>query len=937
MGGNSKLTENALAIATDRYFMEGETWEDCAKRVGTEVGRVENGNALKYIEEFSEMIYNMDFLPGGRILRNTRRARGSLFNCYVLPLGDSIDEIGQFVKDSLILWSEGGGVGCNYSFLRPRGAPIKGKGGNSSGPVSFLEASDAVAKTIESGGSRRAAAMACMHVSHPDILEFIDVKLTHGKLKHYNLSVAVDDDFLEAVEADRDWNFKFAHQDYGKVKAREIWGKIIENMVASAEPGLLNWKNLTSNNSYYFDPILSTNPSLRKGTKILTDEGIISIEKLENKKFKVPNIEGKYSNAGCFMSGENKNLYRIKIQGGHEYFATAEHKWPVVTKDKWHYGIEDLNRKRTDELQEGDYLPQPTKKTSFGYGKIGSYEDGFLIGWNIGDGWISNNNRPNQVGFIVSKEDQEYDIHNILTTRLRKLGWTGDFRDIRGNKETNIQNKAVKNLFESFGVNKKYLGVPKSIWGTSSEDFRKGFIDALFSSDGSISNKIILTSSHKKLIYDISELLGFYGIQSSIKHSSTNKGVFPNGKKYDKTYHRYDLVISRQSSILHFHKIFKLTHKRKQNILNDLVSGYKLIPPMNAVKIISVEKTDLYEDVWDITVHDDIHCFELNQVVTGNCGEVPLGSYGVCNLGSIVLPNFVKGRVTTNWKKMEYILRLSVRFLDNVIEINKYVLKEIDINAHNGRRVGVGVMGLAEYLFAKKLRYGSKEAIYEIERLMRFIRDVVYDESIKLSVEKGSFPKFDPVQYGKAHFVRSLPASTRMSIKKHGVRNVTLMAVAPTGTISLLPEVTSGIEPLPYKAYKRADRVSDRIYIHPLYKEAFETKTEKEIKEWFVDTTDLEAADHFETQSIIQKYVDGALSKTINLQKGTTKEQLSDITLEYIYDLKGVTVYVDGSREKQILNAVSEKEVKQYFKSDKKAIESASVEMDCATGSCNMQ
>ena len=577
MEGNSKLSENALIIAEDRYFMDGETWYDCACRVGNEVARAENGYVTKYDEKFSEMIYEMDFLPGGRILRNTRRARGSLFNCYVLPIGDSIEEIGQFMKDSLILWSEGGGVGCNFSYLRPRGTPIKGKGGVSSGPVSFLESSDALANTIESGGSRRAAALACMHVSHPDILEFIDVKLTHGKLKHYNLSVAVDDDFLEAVESNKEWQFKFAQQNYGTIDAREIWNKIIENMVNCAEPGLLHWGNLTSNNSYYFDPILSTNP----------------------------------------------------------------------------------------------------------------------------------------------------------------------------------------------------------------------------------------------------------------------------------------------------------------------------------------------------------------------CGEVPLGSYGVCDLGSLVLPNFIKGSFSTNWQKMEQTLKLAVRFLDNVIDINKYVLKEIDINAHNGRRIGIGMMGLAEYLFAKKLRYGSKEAIYEIERLMRFIRETVYEASIELAIEKGAFPKFDPVHYGKAHFIRSLPATTRMSIKKHGIRNVSLMALAPTGTISLLPEVTSGIEPLFRKAYLRSDRVSDRMYVHPIYEACLRTDTEEDIKEWFVDTDDLTASDHFETQAIIQKYVDGALSKTINLPKGTTTEELSDLTLEYIYDLKGITVYVDGSRGEQILNKVSEEEVKKHMIEKKATKNDADIEtVDCSTGSC---
>jgi ribonucleoside-diphosphate reductase alpha chain len=572
-----ELSDNALKIAENRYFMEGETWETCCERVGTEVARAENGSQQEYGSKFSEMIYNMDFLPGGRILRNTRRPRGSLFNCYVLPIGDSIEEIGQWKKDALILWSEGGGVGCNLSSLRPRGASVKGKGGSSSGPVSFLEASNADAKTIESGGSRRAAALACMSVTHPDILEFIDAKLVHGKLSHYNISVAVTEDFLEAVEADNVWEFKFAQQSYGTVKAREIWNKIMDNAVECAEPGLLNWDNLTSNNSYYFDPILATNP----------------------------------------------------------------------------------------------------------------------------------------------------------------------------------------------------------------------------------------------------------------------------------------------------------------------------------------------------------------------CGEVPLGGYSVCNLGSLVLPNFITGSINTNWKKLESVIRLAIRFLDDVIEVNNYVLKEIDINAHNSRRVGLGVMGLAEYLFAKKLRYGSSKAVFEVEKLMRFIRDVAYEASIELAVEKGAFPKFDPVQYGKAHFVRSLPAALRMKIKETGIRNVTLMAIAPTGTISLLPEVSSGIEPLFLKAYMRKDRVGERIYVHKQYRKTLEEQGKR--PEWFVDTSNLKPEDHLETQSVVQRYVDGAVSKTINMPVGTTSEELSKFVLEYIHDLKGVTIYVDESREGQILNPVSDEEVLEFLKNEVQVRESADEEtVKCATGACEI-
>lgn len=572
----SVLSDNALEIATNRYFMEGEDWQKCVERVARTVAVAENSHAMQYIDKFSELIYSLDFLPGGRILRNAGRQRGSMFNCYHLPIGDSREEIGQFYKDSLILWGEGGGIGVNMSFLRPEGAPIKGVGGQSSGPVSFLEASDCIARTVESGGSRRAAALALMNVTHPDIMKFIDAKLEHGQLSCYNISVAVTEDFLEAVESDDIWDFKFAHQNYGEVPAREIWNKVVENMVNCAEPGLLNWDKLIKNNSYYYDPVLGTNP----------------------------------------------------------------------------------------------------------------------------------------------------------------------------------------------------------------------------------------------------------------------------------------------------------------------------------------------------------------------CGEAVLAPYDVCDLGSLVLPNFITGTINTNWKKLEECIRLAVRFLDDVIDVNKYVLKEIDIKAHNSRRIGLGVMGLAEYLFAKKVRYGSQKAIMEIERVMRFIRDTVYDTLIELAKEKGAFPKFDPIAYGKASFIRKLPASARMAIKKHGVRCVTGMAVAPTGTISLLADVASGIEPLFRKAYLRQDRVSERVYVHPIYKQFLESG--EDMPDWFADTDDLEPADHFEVQSIVQKYVDGAVSKTINMPKGTTSKQLSKLMLEYIHDLKGVTVYVDGCREGQILNKVTTEEVLEYLKAEQTDTNRDKEAIACASGKCGL-
>jgi ribonucleoside-diphosphate reductase alpha chain len=575
------LKPNALQIFQARYrFHEKEDWAGLANRVGKGAANVEQTFELqtKWEDKFSEMIYNMWFLSGGRIMRNMQRPRGTLFNCYAKNIDDTIEDIAYTGADAMILWAEGGGVGFNASFLRPEDAPIIQKGGASTGPISFLKGYNGNAESIKTGGSRRAAALALMLVSHPDIIKFIDAKLVDGILNNFNISVGVTEDFLDAVERKDKWDLHFNRKVYDIIEATDIWDLVMNNMVKCAEPGLINWDYIRSNNSYYFDQIVAPNP----------------------------------------------------------------------------------------------------------------------------------------------------------------------------------------------------------------------------------------------------------------------------------------------------------------------------------------------------------------------CGEVPLGHNGVCCLGSLVLPNFITGTVNTNWQLLEDICHRAVRFLDNIIQVNRYPdrIPGIKKKAFESRRIGIGIMGLAEYLFSKKLRYGSPAAIEAIEKLMKNIRNYTYEASIKLAEEKGAFPKFDPILFSKANFIRTLPNQMKMDIKKYGIRNVTIQAVAPTGTISLLPEVTSSAEPLPFKAYVRNDEIGDRAYIHPIYKDIIEKK--QATPEWFVDSSDLKPEDHLETQVVIQKYIDGAISKTLNLPKGTKPEQLSYLMLNYIRDLKGVTAYVDGSKEGQILNPITKTEARKYLQDGKANGNMDAETAECATGTCSI-
>jgi ribonucleoside-diphosphate reductase alpha chain len=545
---------NEECIAESRYYQNGEDWKGLCERVSSAICANEELEERQSLQLLTfDILYSKKFVPAGRILRNAGKTKRNMLNCFVIPIGDSIESIGDCIRDSLVTWASGGGVGVNFSTLRPVGSDIHGKGGQSSGLVSFMQAMDAVAETIECGGARRSATIAIIDISHPEVEEFIDSKLKHGRLKNFNISVAINNEFLEAVERDADWDLKFGLKVYKTVKARELWKRILNNIVKSAEPGILNYSKLIKDNGYYFQPIIATNP----------------------------------------------------------------------------------------------------------------------------------------------------------------------------------------------------------------------------------------------------------------------------------------------------------------------------------------------------------------------CGELPLPAYGSCDLGSLVLPKFVEAG-KTNWEELQRVIHLAVRFLDNVIDLTTFPIKQMQDVAERGRRVGLGVMGLADYLFAKKIRYGSQQAMEEIEYLFRFIRDEAYTASMDLAVQKGAFPKFDPVDYGKASFIKKLPAGLRRGIKKNGIRNSALLTCPPTGTTSMLAGVSSGIEPLFSKAHIRKDRIGDRVIIHPMYEEFI--KNGEEVPSWFVDAHDLTPEQHFETQAVIQKYVDGSISKTINLPSGTKVEQIAEWMQEFAYDLKGVTMYVDKSRPEQVLYPMTEKEVIKHLK-----------------------
>ena len=241
-----------------KYRQEGEEYGQKVARVAQALSDGE-----EHFSKFRDILKEQRFLPGGRV----QAAAGSYrrvtaFNCFVMKdVPDSMAGIMDVAKEAAITMQLGGGVGYDFSGIRPRGARIKSIGSQASGPVSFMGIMDSVCKTIASAGHRRGAQMGCLRVDHPDIMEFISAKANHDKLTQFNISVLVTDAFMEAVKTDSDFDLVFEGRTFDTVRARHLWETILRNTWDWAEPGVIFIDRVNQmNNLWYCEDISATNP-----------------------------------------------------------------------------------------------------------------------------------------------------------------------------------------------------------------------------------------------------------------------------------------------------------------------------------------------------------------------------------------------------------------------------------------------------------------------------------------------------------------------------------------------------------------------------------------------------------------------------------------------------------------------------------------------------
>ena len=276
---------------------------------------------------------------------------------------------------------------------------------------------------------------------------------------------------------------------------------------------------------------------------------------------------------------------------------------------------------------------------------------------------------------------------------------------------------------------------------------------------------------------------------------------------------------------------------------------------------------------------------------TNPCGEQPLHEYESCNLGSLNLSHFYtpKKKDGVDWEKLAEVISVAVRFLDNVIEVNRYPLSEIEKMTKGNRRIGLGVMGWADLLIKLNIKYSSQAAIKLAEKIASFLRRTSMAESANLADERGSFPNI-----GKSVY------------KGQKMRNATTLTIAPTGTISRLADCSSSIEPV--FAFEFTSKIIDGEIkdIHPLYRQWKEENPGQPAPSYFVTAHEIAPEWHVRMQAAFQKYVDNSVSKTINFpNKATANDVEKAYLLAYELKTKGITIYRDGSRAEQVLYKTS--------------------------------
>lgn len=901
---NNEITKGLL---DKKYLHDGE------KDIHDLINRVSSIYSDDIREDVKQALYNGDFCPAGRTLYaagSKGKKRLTLANCFVEGLikEDTLESISETDYNISRIGSMGGGIGFAVDKIRPKGSKINNAARISDGVAFAMRKINHTGQIVGQAG-RGLALMCAINCNHPDIYEFLHLKENDEKLESMNISIRFTDDFMSAVVNNEQVTLYFKVESTGEeikkvINAKEFFMEFCEVNWDYGDPGCI-FENRVNNyslvNGYDNYKIYVSNPCVSGDTLILTDEGYRRIDTLVGKNVNVWNGY-QFSKVTPKITGYNQKMKRIHVSNGMTLDCTSYHKFVLA----------DGSRVEAQNLKIGDKLKKWTYPVIEGKEEL---SNAYTKGFYSGDG---------------TKGKAEIALYDVKQNLIDKLAYKGFTK--------NSERRTLVRLVDDDVFEKDF--VPTSFYTVKSRlEWLAGLIDSDGCKNGNISGGISIASIDKEFLLYVQLLLTTLGVSStvSILREAGNRLLPANDGTGESKEYECQTCYRLTISVFNVQKLFRLG-------LELYRVECECSPNRDANRFITVTSIE------DLPDEDIVYCFNepinhtgiFNGIMTAQCAEYMANDGNSCLLQSINLYNMVDNKFSPNasfnYDKFEHSVRLSIKMMNETQDYG-YDMLPLDKhrkNVDDWRSIGLGVLGLADMFVAMGIKYGSKESIDMVSNIFDKMNFFALDESCNEAKKYGTFGKYDWDSQKKSPIIKALRFTEEGcklydKIERYGLRNSSLLSVAPTGSISLLlGKLSGGVEPIFRCYYERTSHQGEnsnfsfKVYSRSiedllLYHKLPLTLTSDEIKEKFpfvVESQDIAPIDRINVQAHMQEYVDNSISSTINLPNSATVEDIFDIYINaWKQGCKGITVFRDGCKRGNILG-IDKNNDSQSFKYD---------------------